>query len=464
MRCIMEMIDINGSVVDGSRQVVPVTNGKATFTIDKSKASDGKCLFWADYVTDEQNDKFYKTSGNNNLTNIDYASNQSNDIYNNAAMDAFCAAADVQNINNSTITLKRPFVRLAIKKDDLNTMLDGATGLTADFNVGSGFSVASGETTVTKNLKTAEDTPLAINADDEYPFFFFIFPSNEQVTTASTISLAKESIEKTITIAAKDLAEAAKTPNKSFNLTPVNENETKVTIEVDGSWTDGSVTPTPEQKPDAENLKIGDYISAEGTITTDASKAIAIVFKIGKSNNDASKYDNQNNVVGYAMALKNVNRAKVPDETNPMPTLTPTENADADYSGYTLTTTLLTAFKDYTSPLLTTNWGNFQEGNEITATNLSSWYIPSFAQLTEITQMALGTSSNEAFKKAIEATKAQFTTAKWNFLSSTASSDKKILGVQLNTASIESEKLEPDLDKAQCAIRPVLTIFAAATN
>lgn len=91
MRCIMEMIDGNGAVVDGSRQVAGVTDGKATFTIDKTLAANGKCLFWADYVTegaqDLEIDNIYKTT--EGLTAVDYKLNKSNDLFNNNAVDAF---------------------------------------------------------------------------------------------------------------------------------------------------------------------------------------------------------------------------------------------------------------------------------------------------------------------------------------------------------------------------------------
>lgn len=49
MRCIMEAVDSEGTVIEGTRMVQPVTAGKATFEFEKN-ASAANYLFWADYV------------------------------------------------------------------------------------------------------------------------------------------------------------------------------------------------------------------------------------------------------------------------------------------------------------------------------------------------------------------------------------------------------------------------------
>lgn len=481
LRCIMEMIDASGSVVANSRQVSAVTDGKATFEIDKTLAEGGKCLFWADYVEANtenlETDKFYKTS---NLTNIDYKLNKSNDLFNNAAMDAFCGTLDVATASaSSTVTLKRPFIRLAITKEDLAKMVDGANQATISLNVGSGFNVNGGTTTIAKTLgnTVAENvaTPLTIDANAEYPFFCYIFPVNDQVTKPTTIKLSKNDSEpKTITITAENQKEMK--PNYSFNLQPKEEggeggdnNKIEITIEIDGNWNQEGTTEPEQPGTDPEQpagaLKVGDYIKADGTVATTASEAVAVVYALASDlteNDDAiADYEVSNkSIAAYAVALENAytERKKLKADDVDFPTVTQTSNFAATFKGYSVSQTLLeTTLKDYASPAFEA-FKSWKGNKTLSGKNLSGWYIPSFKQLTTITDLI--TSSTD-FAAKVPLSEFNSTTTGWFCFSCCVNASNYFSSTIISsTGETKTGQAKPASD--QGIIRPVLTIFADA--
>lgn len=480
LRCIMEMIDGDGNVVDDSRQVSAVTNGNATFEIDKTLAAEGKCLFWADYVEANaenlETDKFYKTTSN--LTKIDYKLNKSNDLFNNAAMDAFCGTLDVATASaSSTVTLKRPFIRLAITKEDLAKMVEDANQATISLNVGSEFNVNGGTTTTQKTLGNTVTgsvaSPLTIDANVDYPFFCYIFPVNDEVTKVSTIKLAKDSGEpKTITITAENQKKMK--PNYSFNLQPKEEGgeggddtQIEITIEIDGSWNqEGTTDPDTDPEQPTGTLKVGDYIKADGTVATTASEAVAVVYALASEligNDDAiADYEVSNkSIAAYAVALENAyNTRKMLKGTADFPTVTETTNFATTFKGYSVSKTLLeTTLKGYDSPAFD-EFKTWKESKTLTGANLSGWYIPSFKQLTTITDLI---TSDTNFAAKVPLSGFNSTATGWYCFSCCVNATPQFSSVTITGGDDPTVKSgQADQSKAQGIIRPVLTIFADA--
>lgn len=504
MRCIMEMIDGNGTVVDGSRQIAGVTDGKATFTIDKTLATNGKCLFWADYVTegaqDLEIDNIYKTT--EGLTAVDYKLNKSNDLFNNNAVDAFCASIDVNNITATTgVTLKRPFTRLAVTKEVLNELGADLNKIIVNLNVGSKYNVATGTTSIMKGMSNSRDTenettyiPIDVLTESNYAFYCYIFPGNDVINKVSSIAFQKDdnaSTKKTLSITANQMKEIK--PNHAITVKP-NEggdnNTFDVTITIDNAWEEEGNTPEPEPEP-GTTLKIGDYIKADGTVTTTPSEAVAVVFAVGAGANDAvSNYGEitGKTIAGYAMSLTSVTKGIVKAE---QPNLT--TNSDwTSYKGFGYSTAFMSAVGADTEGICK-NFNTWKTDNSVDASTTSGWYIPTFAQMVQLSGLCLGiegkaaadpipaiatVTKNETLAAKINTVDNQFITADasnkaqpLNFLTSTIT-DSYIACVQLNKAQGEgvstttfSKGLVPSFNAAQSfSIRPILTIFADATT
>ena len=499
MRCIMEMIDGNGAVVDGSRQVAGVTDGKATFTIDKTLAANGKCLFWADYVTegaqDLEIDNIYKTT--EGLTAVDYKLNKSNDLFNNNAVDAFCASIDVNNITATTgVTLKRPFTRLAVTKEVLNELDVNLNKIIVNLNVGSKYNVATGTTSIMKGMSNSRDTeneaiyiPIDVLTESNYAFYCYIFPGNDVINKVSSIAFQKDddaSTKKTLSITANQMKEIK--PNHAITVKP-NEggdnNTFDVTITIDNAWEEEGNTPEPEPEP-GTTLKVGDYIKADGTVTTTPSEAVAVVFAVGAGADDeVANYEGMDDkkIAGYAVSTKSVNNTR-----------TLVFSSGADFTNITANDSQ-TAFTGFTNTAAFTGSTNFDrtkfpfikalltENNNVPAAptaNSSAWYVPSYAQALAFLSNYYGFDTTEAVasvKTAVDATLAEALAGKaftdgsdetQNILTSTLNTDKdKFIAPQMKDTNsdnaLEVTKATPAVS-GKGSLYPVLTIFANATT
>ncbi len=507
MRCIMEMIEGNGTVVDGSRQVKEVTDGKATFTIDKTLTANGKCLFWADYVPRDasnlETDNIYKTSAG--LTAVDYSLNKNNSLFNNNAVDAFCASIDVSNVTATTkVTLKRPFTRLAVTTEDLEKMGNGLNKVILNLNVGSGYNVATGTTSIAKGLSNSRDTdgtkyiPVDVLANGGYAFYCYIFPTNDNVTKNSTIDFQKDNDEtskKRLSITPEQMKTIK--PNHAITIKPNeggegDDKEYNVTIEIDNAWAEEGTNPNPTPEPEpGTTLKIGDYIKADGTVTTTESEAVAVVFAVGAGADDAvGNYSGKNGktIAGYAMSLESVAKDVVKGEK---PALT-ANNDWTSYKGFGYSSTFI-ATVGTTDKGICKNFDTWKSTAAVNADATSGWYIPTFAQMVQLSGLCLGIdektaeagipaidaiTKNDALAAKINTMSHQFITADasgkqqpLNFITSTIT-DSYIACVQLTKAKGEgvstttfTKGLVPSFSATQSfSIRPVLTIFTDTTT
>lgn len=509
LRCIMEMTDAQGAVVKDSRQVSEVTKGKATFTIDKTQAEGGKCLFWADYVpsdaTDLKADNIYKTSAG--LTAVDYPLNKNNSLFSNNAVDAFCASIDVSNVTAATnVTLKRPFTRLAVTTEDLKKMGSDLNKVILNLNVGSGYNVATGTTSSMKGLSNSREEgdgtkyiPIDVLTSGGYAFYCYIFPTNSSVTKSSTIEFQKDAdgnSKKRLSITPEQLKTIK--PNYAITIKPNEggeggDKDYNVTIEIDNAWAEEGTNPNPNPEPEpGATLKIGDYIKADGTVATTESEAVAVVFAVGAGANDAvGNYSEKSGktIAGYAMSLESVIKNVVKAEK---PTLV-ANNDWTSYKGFGYSNAFI-ATVGIADGGICKNFDAWKSTAAVNTDATSGWYIPTFAQMVQLSGLCLGigeidaaagipaisaVTKNDALAAKINTTSNQFIIADasgkaqiLNFITSTIT-DSYIACVQLTKAQGEgvstttfTKGLVPSFSATQSfSIRPVLTIFAdAPTN
>lgn len=383
MQCIMELVDTDGQVIADSRQTATVTNGTASFEFDKP-SGEYTCLFWADYLNSEGK-SFYKTS--TGLTQISYDGNKKNELFNNTAADAFCGKLASSNIAAGiNVTLKRPFARIAVSKTDFANLGADLNQCTASIFSGTDFNVFTGAAAGTINIKNTEvetqATPIAIDANSEYPFFCYVF-SGEAITKPSNITFSNSEnpdTKKTLSITADQMKTMSS--NTAVNLKPTTGGDTQdkinVDITIDNSFDNdgGSTDPKPEEPTDPEPstaVKVGDYLYADGTWGTTAENAVAVVFALAE-NDATTNYEGisfkNNKINGWAVSIKQTGKTAWTDEhlTAPIEGMISSASQD-DILGYKNTKAAGNQFA-------------ISAYNEwATVANTSGWYIPAIGQL-----------------------------------------------------------------------------------
>lgn len=479
MRCIAQAVDESGTLIPNFTHTVAVTNGTAHFEFEAPEGA-AKYVFWADYVSSTDESTFYNAD---DLTKVEYERNQSKDLFNNQAADAFCGNVAADGISG-TINLKRPFTRIAVRQSQVENMeLTGLTNITPHIYSGTDYNVATGVVTNSVHLRlneTEQETLTALTTDKNADFYFFCYafaaPEAEEgsETNNTTILFNSETntTGKTVTIEATDMQNL--TANSSVILVPSDIQGTtiNVDIEIDNGY------------GDELTLKVGAYINAAGEPVATAEEAVAVVFHMGAYEDDAtSSYPEalqSKTIAGYAVALKNATgRVALLDGTNAAPILTATDNTTTTTAGYANSATFLNYFTSYsTSPLL--NAWNTWLGNNSTNGNLSTWYIPTFAQLKEYAALAVGENADAEF--ATKITPQSFLTTPtgtdpsasngWFFLSSSISEAATTLHVVTigngNNATAEASAYTLNdngtfnlaaENPLSAVIRPVVTIF-----
>ena len=199
-------------------------------------------------------------------------------------------------------------------------------------------------------------------------------------------------------------------------------------------------------------LAVGDYINANGEKVATAEEAIAVVFALAGEQTDASSYTGT--VEAYAVSLtKAAGRAYLSaegDTWTPVLVATTTTDTDSPYSGYQLSSDMMTAVGDFESRLFTayTTW----LGSSNSVSNSSGWYIPSYAQLQDI--LAL---DNDALKAGLNAAY----TGAYFLISSSINEDLTIKGSTYDPTTGEVTRADQAINPAshQGMIFPVVTIF-----
>lgn len=442
MQCIMEIRDASGNLIGSQlKETVDTSTGTVTFSYNTNDYSDAsQYLFWAQYIDGEGN-AFYETS---DLTNVTFDGNKKASLFNNPAVDAFCASADAVSSGSTSVTLKRPLSRIAVKTEDMQSLIDaGYTTITPSINGATGYNVSTKSATGVITLGLGADETLTV-ADGDFCFYCYVF-TGSAITKNTTISFVNASEEKkTITLEASEMINIGS--NSSVTLVPTEDpgesgEDIEVSVSIDNLF-EGEELPAV--------LEVGAYINASGEPTNDADEAIAVVYAMAGAA-DNSTYGDGKTVAAYAISLnKATNRNKLGEYSNL--SLSATDDANNAYAGYAFSNAIETALGSVEDATAYEMFNSFFNSSLVSATvseKLSEWYIPSIAQL----QAALG-QTNE---KLVDAFKGAYT-SNYYCASSTVIAEG-VQGIIYNIETGAAGKPEVMNSNASAVVFPVVTIF-----
>lgn len=451
-RCIMQLVDGEGAAIAETRMVQAVTSDNVSFSFTAPEG-EYQCVFWADYIqvgadqtVETAPDWVYNTTA---LPTITYASNR--DRHFTDAADAFCGVLNPANGTSTTLT--RPLTRIDLGTEALDEFAGYTTIQVARFNIPGSFNV------FTRTVDTATTQEIRLDAremDDaatgDWASLYVFAPADQtEFTTSMTVTVSGEGVDnKSQTVESLTLDENM-IADMNFTMKdepgPEPGQDMNVTVSFGDDFTNQPAEPVDPNAP----LAVGDYVNANGQKVATAEEAVAVVFALADAQADASSYSGI--VEAYAVSLtKAAGRAYLTSEGGTWtPTLTATTATDtgSPYSGYQMSSAMMTAVGDYASRLFSayTTW---VEGN--TFSNSSDWYIPSYAQLQDILALddaALKAGLNAAYGGA------------YFLISSSVNDDLTIKGSTFNPETGEVTKADQAVDPAthQGMIFPVVTIF-----
>lgn len=389
-RCIMQVVDENGTAIEGEemRQTVTVTGDKVNFSFTEPEG-EYSVVFWADYVTNITKDNCYNTA---TLPNVTLAHNK-NTMF-TAAGDAFCGK--MAKGGSTSIVLKRPFNKIVVGSTNKEAFGEYKEIQITEFSVPDGYNIMSKTCSATKNIKREK---IAMNnaTAGEWTSFFVFAPSNQTDTKLELpIMLYKEG-DATDAPSIKFTASASAPTDENTigsmdipNIPETPANKVDVEISFDDKFTnDGSTKPEKPVTPG--EIAVGSYIDANGTVTTDESKAIAIVFDLAADDVIANYGETfaGKNIKGWAVAMGKTVQAKWMEgaetlvEITGITPITNTANA-TDINGYGNTQIIkdngANIISGATFPALTTciDW------SVSAPTNTSGWYMPAAVQVQRL--------------------------------------------------------------------------------
>ena len=391
-KCIMQLLNEAGGTV-GSQSVVSMSSGSASFTITGENIDNGavKAIFWAEYQPTAGVEKVYNTS---DLKNITYKSTTFDLATVNSVFVLEVFAGKLDKIEKgASVTLKRPVSKIVFSPKNRENVSDANT-IEVKYVTASGYNVlagtASGTSEITLNKGSFD--PLAEGA---WFTTFMLCPANQTNAAGDiTINLSGDNgYSRAITIPANSIPAD---PNHIYNITAdITHGDISISVSVDNSWAandangGGDESPDPgKQDPDPDpnpgddtgeetkgdtNYVLGSLIDANGYVTTDKSKAVAVILMDKAfSSDDMSNYPEYSDkkIWGYAVALKNIS------DTPLMATLTGATNMSTGI-GYANTEEFLSYLAGSPFESAFKEW---RENNKITNPNITKWYIPSYSQ------------------------------------------------------------------------------------
>ena len=458
MRCILQLVDEN-SVKVGEQKVVEDILGEASFVISaEERATAKKALLWADYI--DSNDKsHYNTDDLLAVTYSEASLTYDMSKIEPMSFDAFCGKVDALD-RNISVTLTRPLtdVRFVPKNPEVFAT---ATSLTASYTAPSVYNVltqtssASAEVTRNNPAFKASETPW-IDA-------LIFAPVNMQNLGSDITLTVSGGLDKTISLPASSIPLNAnyqivltanlETPDITISVT-VNPNfgsGADTTIE------DGPDTPSTPETPTTGKFEVGAFIAADGTVTTDRSKALAVVYHtgaIGTDNAEAYTGLNQTAIKGYAIALTDVS----PDEQ--------TINAETNVgkwsgNGWRHSSIFLEAITADGPCDFATTYNAWTEAHKISGDKVSGWYIPEEDQLIAWLSMlyefnGVAATGSTVFRSLFSSSPVDPTT----YATSTVPESRYVqtFSVQSGKVTTEETLLDGDTPTAlRC--RPIVTIF-----
>lgn len=467
LRCILQLLNSENQAIENERYVEEIQAGQesVTFTFNTPENYNGAML-WADYFkdgSDKNADNLYVTT---DLKSITYNSNIiATEFFNNYAADAFFGHL----LSGSTsIELERPFTKLTFKAS--NEYADFTKIKVTNLPAPASFNVMTGETSSVASGISSGD----IKISDNVWFSAYLFAGTNQATLNGDITFTLSNDEGGSVNLKMSGENIPLTRNNDVTATvsPSSDNSTDVTVTFPGGMTDSN------------KIALGDYINKDGTFSKiyDASKAIAIVFALADGKTDNSGY-NGKTPEAYAFALNNsVAKAKLSTEALTVGDIEFTTDLYTDGYGMVSHDKFMSQCSSISgsSPLFTafTTWC---QDNELSSEHLSSWYIPTPAQVRDFSGLVLNTegwtlSNNNVTDLTFPAIDSKiseaYTTAKGeevcfsgkadgsatNILTSVLTTSNKIAAVQIN----EGAKILGGFETASTgtyALRPVITVF-----
>lgn len=455
-RCIMQLVDASGVAIEGQRYVEEVTGDQVTFEFT-APGQDYQCVFWADYIQESapsmETDYFYTTTA---LPAVTLGKLNKNVMFGTEAADAFCGVITDPS-NGLNITLKRPLAKVNIGSNTPENYAGYDQVTVGRMQIPNNYNILTKTTDVATTQEIRLDATSMINADAGEWTYFFVFAPVDQTNYTFDIPV-------TITDAAGSLEGKSAT----VSIVPVDDNvESNINFTPEGG---SGEEPEPEpgndmqinvsfdneyeETADPNALAVGDYIDATGAKVTDASSAVAIVFALANGVTDNSNYEGKT-VEGYAIALENAsNRTYLKNGSSGTwdSSLTATNDATNDYSGYTYSQALMASLEAQTESSILTSYNTWL-GEHTTSGNLSTWYIPTYDQAT-----AALSSVDPALAAALQEVRANGTWVLTSSVNADGTSIKGVLYTPTNatTGTVKEATIGTD---GQAVIVPVVTIF-----
>ena len=442
-RCILQLVDASGVAISGYRYEEEVTAETVSFTYEVPAEADYQCVFWADYIQTAETDYIYDTQ---NLPNIGYTGMNNGPHFTDAA-DAFCGVLNPATAAITTLT--RPLTRINLGTET-PANFSGYTNIEVSrFNIPAGYDIfnQTALTTENKEIRLASQAMTNAETGDWAHFYVFAAANETSFSTNMVVTVSGESVEnKTSTITSLTL-DANMLVDMNFTEDPEAPETMDVTVSFGDEYENQPIDPNAP-------LAVGDYIDATGA-KTDASSAVAVVFALAEGKVDASTYGEGNTVEAYAVSLtKAAGRAYLKDGSAGTwtPTLisTATMDTESPYSGYQMSSDMLTSIGDYASTLFTAY--NTWVSSSSSISNASNWYIPSYAQLQDILTL-----DNATLKEALNGAY----TSTYFLISSSVNADLTIHGSSYNSTDGTVQNANQNIDPTshQGVIFPVVTIF-----
>lgn len=464
-RCIMQVVDGNGTAIAGLKETKEVTGETVTFSFDAPEG-EYSVVFWADYVTNLSNDYIYSTE---QLPIIGYKGTKNNMFAN--AGDAFCGK--IAKGATST-TLKRPFNKIVVGSTNKEVFGEYTHIAIGNFNVPTGYSIMDG---TCGNIEDTPSAPIRLekkainNVETGEWAYFYIFPAVDQTATdlSLNITLSKgveDTAEKTNfvatiksmptdanTIGNVNIPEIPTTPP----VDPEEPTKVDVVISFDDEFTNGGSTE-PEEPVAPGEMKVGSYINAAGEVVADATNAVAVVYALANGKADNSTYSGSKKAKAYAISLNKVtNRLAIGDLSSL--TLEVTADTENAYSGFAFDAALKGKCGSLTteqSKLLNAYYN--AELPTLTGANLSIWYIPSKTQLNDA--LSLDNATLKAnLKAAYSSNYYCLSSSVAEYTPKTGNAYNSVCGVLYNVTDEVVNKTEACGATTSAFIFPCFTIF-----
>ncbi len=453
-RCIMQLVDASGVAISDERYVEEVQGDQVTFEFTAPDQAY-QCVFWADYIQENaatlETDYFYTTTA---LPAVTLSSSlNKNVMFGSEAASAFCGVI-TDPANGLNIMLKRPVAKINIGSNAPENYTGYDQVRVDRMNIPNNYNILTKTTDVSQTQEIRLENTAMIDAAAGDWTYFFVFAPVTQTTYTFDIPV-------TIT----DAAGSLEAKSATVSVVPVDDNvESNINFTPEGgSGEDPDIDPDNDMQinvsfdgeyEDPNALKVGDYIDATGAKVTDASSAVAVVFALAEGKVDASTYGEGNTVEAYAVSLtKAAGRAYLKDGSagtwTPTLVSTATMDTESPYSGYQMSSDMLTAVGDYASNLFTA-YNSWVSSSSIS--NTSGWYIPSYAQLQDILTL-----DNATLKEALNGAYG----STYFLISSSVNADLTIHGSTYDPTEGVVQNANQNIDPTthQGIIFPVVTIF-----